>query len=575
MARLIPAFMDDRTPPGEREVFNLIAAGPDDWVVIHSLDLAPWNRGLRTEIDFVVIAPQTGVLCLEVKSHDTISFEQDRWHPSEIKRSPFKQAADARHTFHRRLCDIAPHFRHVPTVHCCIFPRAGFDIRPTLSVQPWELIDARLFRAFRSGIEFCADLETRMRRAIAADQVLEPLGRALSPSQVDSIIKLCLPVQQRRVRAREEIERCEHEMDRILRDQQKPVLQLATVNRRLVVSGAAGTGKTLIAMEVARRVADRGTRVALVCFNQLIGEWIRSQVERSTGGAPNLVAGRAIRIMSEMCGIPIPTEPPASYWDQELPQQIQERLTDPDFTSIATFDYLVVDEAQDLLAKPSLWESLTSFLSGGLAEGSFCLFGDFDNQVLGARDAMARTLASLHEIAHPAVYRLAENCRNYRIIADSAVRLSGLRQPVYDGYLRSGGGIRNYDIFFYRSDDEQHAKLAQWLKEFRAEGYRPAEITILSFRAADESIAARMAAEGFKLRPQWQQASNATGYCSVHAFKGLENRIIILTDVVLGEPDFLRDLFYIGMTRACESVRVLCHSNSQDTLTRWLAGTGR
>ena len=94
MARLIPSFFDDRTPPGERDVFNILAAGPDDWLALHSLDLAPWNRGLRTEIDFVVIVPDTGVLCLEVKSHDSISFENGQWHPPEIKRSPFKQASD-------------------------------------------------------------------------------------------------------------------------------------------------------------------------------------------------------------------------------------------------------------------------------------------------------------------------------------------------------------------------------------------------------------------------------------------------------------------------------------------------
>ena len=71
--------MDDRTPPGERDVFNMVAAGPEDWVAMHSLDLAPWNRGLRTEIDFVVIVPDTGLLCIEVKSHETISFENDRY----------------------------------------------------------------------------------------------------------------------------------------------------------------------------------------------------------------------------------------------------------------------------------------------------------------------------------------------------------------------------------------------------------------------------------------------------------------------------------------------------------------
>jgi hypothetical protein len=121
MARLIPFSMDDQTPPGERDVFTYLAGGPHDWVAIHSLDLAPWNRSRRTELDFLVIVPDIGLLCIEVKSQDTISFDGSRWQPATIKRSPFKQAADAAHTFHRRLSELAPRFRHVPVVHCCVF----------------------------------------------------------------------------------------------------------------------------------------------------------------------------------------------------------------------------------------------------------------------------------------------------------------------------------------------------------------------------------------------------------------------------------------------------------------------
>ena len=79
MARLIPSFMDDHTPPGERDVFNMLAAGPESWVALHSLDLAPWNRGLRTEIDFILIVPDLGILCVEVKSQIAISFSDDKW----------------------------------------------------------------------------------------------------------------------------------------------------------------------------------------------------------------------------------------------------------------------------------------------------------------------------------------------------------------------------------------------------------------------------------------------------------------------------------------------------------------
>jgi hypothetical protein len=568
MARLIPSYLDDRTPPGERDVFNMLAAGPDDWVALHSLDLAPWNRGLRTEIDFVVVLPDTGLLCLEVKSHEAISFESGRWQPPEIKRSPFKQAADGRHTFYRRLRELAPQFSYVPIVHCCIFTHARFDLVPNLSVPPRELMDGRQFRAFVSADAFCADLKARVRSSVAAEDNLSPLPRPLSPVQIETIINTCLPVQKRRPGARDEIEKRQLELERLLRVQQTPVLQLAALNDRVVVSGGAGTGKTLIAMEVARRAAESGRRTGLVCFNQLVGDWMRERVHN--GAPPTLIAGRAIRIMAEMMSIAIPKMPSANFWDQELPEQLEERLTDPDFRTSAMFDYLVVDEAQDLLARPALWECLTRFLEGGVAAGSYCLLGDFDNQVLGERQAMEAALAAIRSTGKPATYRLSENCRNYRIVGESAVRLSGFPRDVYSGYMRAGGGLQNYDISFYVDEREQQEVLARWLKEFRAQGYGYGDITILSFRTSEDCAAARLAATGIRLRPAWQHVADCTAYTSVQAFKGLENKVIILTDVILAEPQCHRHLFYTGMTRASESVRVSCDTRSQKTLTSWL-----
>jgi ATP-dependent exoDNAse (exonuclease V) alpha subunit len=49
----------------------------------------------------------------------------------------------------------------------------------------------------------------------------------------------------------------------------------------------------------------------------------------------------------------------------------------------------------------------------------------------------------------------------------------------------------------------------------------------------------------------------------------MENKIIVLTDVLLGDPEFHRDLFYTGMTRAVESVRILCDKRSRDRLLEW------
>ena len=569
MARLIPSFVDERTPPGERDVFNMLAAGPDDWVAIHSLDLAPWNRRLRTEIDFLIIIPDTGIMCVEVKSHQEIAFEGDRWIPKEVKRSPFKQAADGRYAFYRGLRDTAPHLNDVPVVHCCIFPNAIFDLPPNLSVKPWELMDVRAFRSCASGTQFCSEVKVMAIRGIAADARLPSLARPLTPSRIDLIINACIPVRRRRPDAREEIERREEQVERMLREQQKPVLQLAKANSRLIVSGGAGTGKTRIAIEVARRAAEDGRRVALLCFNQLIGNWLIEQTEGIVPQLPNLVVGRAFQIMATMLDMKIPDSPSSEFWEVDLPAAVEERLTNPELKAVSAFDYLVIDEAQDILARPALWACLRCFVVGGTDDGAFALFGDFEHQVLSERTAV---VDSLMEIA-PRVTKwpLNENCRNYKIVGDTAIKLGGIKQNIYSGYLRAGGGLHNYDIVFYQNHHEQCDQIKAWLKDFRAVGYRPSEITLLSFRAGDSSAAARLISEGMRLRPVWQKGEGIS-YATVHAFKGLENKVIILTDVELAEAEFHRNLFYTGVTRALESVRVTCSSASRQTLSRWLTG---
>ena len=570
---MIPSFMDDRIPPGEREVFSLLAAGPDTWVVLHSLDLAPWNRGLRTEIDFVVIVPDAGILCIEVKSHEIIAFDGQRWHPKSIIRSPFKQASDGRHTFYRRLKELAPQFKRFPVVHCCIFPRASFDLSPNLSVQPWELMDLRTFRKFDSSDKFCSDLKFRIEKSVAADENLQHVNHPLSQGQINIIVKYCVPVQKFCPDAREEIMHREAEIEKVLRKQQKPILQLVAWNDRLIVTGGAGTGKTLIAMELARRIAESGRRVALLCYNRLVGIWMKRMMEQIKPALPNLVVGRVISVMAEMAGINYPNNPQQDYWESILPRELEERITDPDFKATASFDYLVLDEAQDILAKPPIWQCLVQFLSGGLEEGAFSLFGDFDHQVLTAKEPIIKAIAELEKYNRPVHWKLSENCRNYRIVGDTAVKLAGLGNHIYSGYLRSGGSVDNYNIYFYLDYEEQLKMLEHYLREFNEHGYKMSEITLLSFRADHMSAAMRLKEGGKKIRPAWQ-SGKFTAFTSVHAYKGLENKVIILTDVVLDNLEFQRDLFYTGMTRSTESVRVLCDEKSKETILKLLQSRG-
>lgn len=574
MARMMPCFIDEISPPGERDVFNMLSGGPEDWVILHSLDLTPWNRSLRTEIDFVVIVPDTGILCIEVKSHSEIGYDGSHWTPADIKRSPFKQVSNARYVFYHKLRDLAPRFRHVPVVSLCIFPNAFFVLQPNMSVAEWELMDSRSFRHFPGSRAFCDDLKRRMMESINADGNLFLPEAPLSVHAVDDLLKYCIPVQKRKSDYRESIRHREEELDTLLTIQQKPVLRLADHNTRIIVSGGAGTGKSLVALELARRYAASGERVALLCFNSLFGRWLTRKMEAVEPKLPNLVVGTIFQILVVMTDIRTPENPDSDYWESVLPQLLEEKLTDPDMMAMASFDRLVVDEAQDLLARPLLMNCLFTFLTGGIRNGRYALFGDFQNQVLASRDMLDQSLIRLEREARPARWHLSENCRNYRIVAHTSIGLSGLDDNVYSGFLRVGGNIGNFDIDFYSSDNEQAAILSNWLKEFRKTGYKPEDITILSFFSNAKCLAGRGMVQGWQFASLWQDAVNSIHYGSVHAFKGMENKIIILTDVILTEKDFQRDLFYTGMTRATESIRILCHKASKDILSGWLKKGG-
>ncbi|WP_418117927.1 NERD domain-containing protein [Variovorax sp. 350MFTsu5.1] len=570
MALLIPAFVDERTPPGERDIFARLTACPEDWIALHALDLAPWNRGLRTEIDFLLIVPDLGILCIEVKSHEEIRFDGQRWHPDSIKRSPFKQALDASKTFARRVKDHMPSLRDVPVVHLCAFPNARFDVQTNISINRPEYIDSDEMEALDGAADFASLIRTKLRLGIELDRTLRGLTKPLSRPQMDEIVRFCTPVERRRPSAAEEIARKSQEMDRLLRVQQFPVLSLTRSNPRVIVTGPAGTGKTLISMEVARRAALDGQRVALLCHNQLIGDWIAERIRSDKTLPPTLVAGRAIKVMSEMTNVPIPPNSSSAFWDSELPELLEDKLTDADFAALAQFDLLVLDEAQDLMARPSLWACLELFLKGGFSDGAFAVFGDFEHQVLTGGDTARETLENLIASARPARWALDENCRNYQSVGQAATSLSGCRERLYSGYLRSGGGARSYDIDFYEDEEQQLNILKAWLHDFKVLGFRPSDVSVLSFSRDEFSAAGQLRSAGIPLAPAWQRSDRHTSFASVHAFKGMENKAVILTDVSLNDQDFKRALFYTGATRATECMRILCHASSAPVISQWL-----
>src|SRR5262252_1938038 len=100
MAKMIPPDWHDWTPNSEQRVFRMLEhdAGTQDWVVLHSLNLKQTGNQPYGEVDFVVLIPGRGVLCLEVKG-GRVACKDGIWTTTDaaggvfqLKRSPFSQA---------------------------------------------------------------------------------------------------------------------------------------------------------------------------------------------------------------------------------------------------------------------------------------------------------------------------------------------------------------------------------------------------------------------------------------------------------------------------------------------------
>lgn len=569
--RMIPGFIDESAPPGEITLYRKLESAQYGWTVIHSLDLAPSNHNRRTELDFVILIPDVGILCVEVKSHLELGFDGNRWYPESITKSPFRQAQDARFALRRRLMDRLAAFSQVPVVHCCIFPRADFAVPPNLSVQPYEVMDRSRFQVCTTGDALCDALKTMARRIIDADPTITPLKTPLSGQQVEDFVGFCFPIRTRRPEKNAEIRYREEELRKILLEQQQPVLRLTEYNARVLVEGGAGTGKSLIGLEVARRKAAQGLRVGYLCFNKLIGHWAARQLEGDHN--PLLVGGSALSVLISLTGISVPENPGDDFWSG-VALDIQDCLTDPEFAHDARFDYLVIDEAQDILGRPDLLDCIRLLLDGDLSDGRYLMLGDFRNQVLTGATVLEAALAAARR--YSARWVLSENCRNYKAIGQIAMKLSKADQNTYAGYLRQGGGLHAWNLGVYQDAADQVRQIMGCIDSYLASGFREDDITVLSFGAEQQSVLPLLRQTCSRSFVTAGSTSTKGIRCStVPAYKGLENKVIIITDVIPSGSGFDRSRFYTGITRAQERLHLFCHVLGASQLAEWVTSAGK
>ncbi len=562
MARMIPPLLSEECrSPGEREIFRRLREDPvtEGWFVLHSLDVARHMRQVVGEIDFVIVVPQKGVLCLEVKACRELHRVEGLWYYGPVSsvepdsRGPFRQVAEAMHSMRGRLATRAPALSGVPFLSGVVFPYVEFNMISE-EWHNWQIIDARSFKSHSFG-ELVRDMVERGRDHLARTPTttwFDAQGSCPDERQAEALVQVLRPDFEFYQSPKARIQQLDEEVKRYTTEQFE-ALDALRVNQRVLFEGPAGTGKTILALETVRRASSEGRRILFLCFNRLLAR----RLSDDTSGLPSVTVATLHRHMLNSAGHEPPTPAPEVFWERDLPQQAIECLLAA--AQDTAFEELVLDEAQDIIREEYL-DFLDLSLKGGLAAGTWRFFGDFERQALYGSDSVAMD-ALLHRRAGGiARYSLRVNCRNTPRIAEIAQLLGGLN-PRYRNVLRPDDGV-DPELIYYSDGTDQGSKLASCLERLYEEGFRGTDVTVLSARAHG-SCSSMLGNSPWRerLRPMDQVGSPAIGYCSIHAFKGLESRAIVVTDIErIGDPT-AQALFYVAATRALHRLVILAHQS--------------
>ncbi|MCK4451090.1 MAG: AAA family ATPase, partial [Anaerolineae bacterium] len=190
-----------------------------------------------------------------------------------------------------------------------------------------------------------------------------------------------------------------------LTEQQYLILDVLNRQRRAAICGCAGSGKTMLAVEKATRLARQGFRVLLTCFNKHLAADLRTQLKPS----PNLdiVNFHALCYnLAQRAGVLPVKRDDDTFFTQRLPEALMDAADVLDIR----YDAIVVDEGQDF--REGWWIPLQILLRDP-DHGILYIFFD-DNQRLYVPD-------STFPIQQPP-YSLTVNCRNTQNIHQTVVR---------------------------------------------------------------------------------------------------------------------------------------------------------
>jgi hypothetical protein len=571
---LIPAepYFNTDTPKGERDLYYMAAASPyfqgDDCFLFHSLTFSEVGRQVRGETDFVYLDDEF-LLFLEVKG-GVVYYRADtrQWGVmggSKLQ-DPFRQVTNNLFFIRDRILPERVGRNAVNSLiigYGVMFPESGlprdfstyeagsisYDTRliytdeDRYSPDSFATYIKRLKAYWRNHNKYRhheghlnREDKLRIKEFFARDLLFRPpLAGLIRQDATETLL--------------------------YTREQKWVIMATQAVGNRagVVISGSAGTGKTMLALWLAAECVTKGERTLLLCYNKNLAIWLRQMVKRDHPALGELLTIRNIHAL--YAEYVRPSGKGSQYFNEEYPMQFgmeYSALNQP------PYDRIIIDEAQDIF-RESHFRNIDMLLKGGLDSNNWYIFLDRENQDIfrGFNSGFYSDFVTLY---NPIVLDLRKNCRN----TPRVIRNTGLYTGIQcQEAAKTGDGLVEEN--FYTSETDLSNKLIRRIQVLIADKVSPEDIIVL---VPSRELADRLPhtspglfvalTEANVIRPDSKRIRVTTP----GAYKGLESAIVILAGIdSFPEHDVYRNTeMYLAATRATYGFITYFHSGLKETV---------